>query len=149
MAETPNATPHSRVRKARRSSGATATAAGEPLETRETTAAALNEGGAPEADPLAEATRDSARFRLVHATASPDGGYALAIGFEQPPEWTRAQEADVDGEEVFTVEVHKETRPKNYVVGLATKRILAQTGDAPALQPSGNRGDVVAPFCRE
>ena len=64
-----------------------------------------------------------------------------------PRNGRRAKEADVDGEEVFTVEDPKETRLKNYVVGLATKSILGETGDAPALQLSGNRGDVVAPFC--
>ena len=104
------------------------TAKSKLLDTLEETAAALKEAGKPEADPFAEVTGDSERFRLIHATASPDGRYALAIGFEQPTEWTQYQDDEVNGEEVFTVEDPEETTLKNYVVELATKRILGETG---------------------
>ena len=104
------------------------TAKSQLLDTLETKAAALKEAGAPEADPFAEVTGDSERFRLIHATASPDGRYALAIGFEEAPEWTGYNDEEVDGEEVFTVEDPEETKLKNYVVELATKRILGETG---------------------
>jgi hypothetical protein len=104
------------------------TAKSKLLDTLEETAAALKETGGPEADPFADVTGDSERFRLIHATASPDGRYALAIGFEERPDWTQYQDDDVNGEEVFTVEDPEETKLKNYVVELATKRILGETG---------------------
>ncbi|MGA7250593.1 MAG: hypothetical protein WBX35_04995, partial [Pseudolabrys sp.] len=47
----------------------------------EQTAAALNKAGAPVSDPFKNVKGDSDKFRVIHRTVSPDGRYAIALGF--------------------------------------------------------------------
>ena len=104
------------------------TAKSKLFDTFEESATAL-QAGQPEVDPFAGVTGDRERFRLIHATASPDGRYALAIGFDQAPDWTHYRDEDLKEEEVYTVEYgEEEPQLKNYVVELATMKILGETG---------------------
>jgi hypothetical protein len=86
----------------------------------------LRAAGAPEEDPFAEVEGDSARFRLIRGSASPDGRYAMAIGFDQPVEWGKYADTSTDEQEVYTADDAEELR--NFVVELATKKILGVTG---------------------
>jgi hypothetical protein len=69
---------------------------------------------------------DSKRFRLIHGSASPDGRYAIAIGFDESVDWSKYADESPDEQEVYTAENAEELR--NYVVELATKKILGTTG---------------------
>jgi hypothetical protein len=81
--------------------------------------------GAPEEDPFAGVQGDSARFRLIRGSASPDGRYAVAIGFDQPVDWGKYADTSTDEQGVYTAEDAEELR--NFVVELATKKILGVT----------------------
>ncbi len=88
----------------------------------------MQQAGNPAADPFANLTGDSDRFRVIHGTASPDGRYAIAIGFEQPVDWDKYNDGEVNDVEVFTVEDVEEEHLKNYLVDLTTKKIIGDTG---------------------
>src|SRR5438094_4213360 len=45
---------------------------------------ALKKAGAPVLDPFANVKGDSKKFRAIHRTVSPDGRYAIALGFVRP-----------------------------------------------------------------
>ena len=82
--------------------------------------------GAPEFDPFADVKGDSDRYRVIHGSASPDGRFAIALGFaREPVDW----DAEYDKEtESYYAEGDEGIR--NYVVDLAEKKILGETGAA-------------------
>ena len=80
----------------------------------------------PEVDPHATVTGDSERFRLIHGSASPDGRFAFAVGFEQAPDWSKYRDRDYKDEETYTVPDQPEEL-RNYIVEIATRRILGAT----------------------
>ena len=83
--------------------------------------------GAPEFDPFANVKGDSDKYRVIHGTASPDGRFAIALGFAgEGVDWdavydkeTESYYAEGDSEHVC-----------NYVVDLTQKKILGETGAA-------------------
>jgi hypothetical protein len=82
--------------------------------------------GAPEFDPFADVKGDSDKYRVIHGSASPDGRFAIALGFaREPVDW----DAEYDKEtESYYAEGDEGIR--NYVVDLAEKKILGETGAA-------------------
>lgn len=89
----------------------------------------LKKSGHVEADPFAGVVGDSERFRLIQASASPDGRFAIAIGFDQPVDWSEFADDYFKDEEVYTVEGGDSLEKlHNYVVELATRRIIGETG---------------------
>ena len=82
--------------------------------------------GAPEFDPFANVKGDSDKYRVIHGSASPDGRFAIALGFaREPVDWN----AEYDKEtESYYAEGDENIR--NYVVDLAQKKILGKTGAA-------------------
>lgn len=93
-------------------------------------ATALQEAGSPAEDPFASAKGgDRERFRVIRGSASPDGRYAIAIGFAQPVDWEKDYRDDYFTDaQIYTAEDAKGLR--NYVVELPTGRILGETGCA-------------------
>ncbi len=85
---------------------------------------ALRKVGPPQFfDPFANVQGDSGKYRVIHGTASLDGRYAIALGFAQKDvDWNdflqRMGEGLTEGEEGL----------RNYVVDLASKTILGETG---------------------
>ena len=74
-------------------------------------------------DPFANVKGDSDKFRVIHGSASPDGLYAIALGFARKDvDWKdflqRMDEGLTEGEEGL----------RNYVVDLASQKILGETG---------------------
>ncbi|MBV9127344.1 MAG: hypothetical protein JO117_04585 [Verrucomicrobia bacterium] len=93
-------------------------------------AAALQKAGPPDSDPFAKVQGDRARFRVIHSSASPDGRYAIAIGFAQPVDWEKDyRDSDFTEATVYTAS-DNDDKLRNYVVELATARILGETGCA-------------------
>jgi hypothetical protein len=81
--------------------------------------------GAPESDPFANVKGDSDKYRVIHGSASPDGRFAIALGFAREKiDWDALYEK---GPESYYVEGGAEDI-RNYVVDLAQKKILGQTG---------------------
>ena len=80
--------------------------------------------GAPELDPFADVKGDSDKYRVIHGSASPDGRFAIALGFARElVDW----DAQYDKEtESYYAEGDEGIR--NYVVDLAQKKILGETG---------------------
>jgi len=82
--------------------------------------------GAPEFDPFADVKGDSDNYRVIHGSASPDGRFAIALGFAgEPVDW----DADYD-KETASYYAEGDEGIRNYVVDLAQKKILGQTGAA-------------------
>lgn len=82
--------------------------------------------GAPELDPFADVKGDSDKYRVIHGSASPDGRFAIALGFaREPVDWNA--EYDKETESYFP---QGEEGIRNYVVDLAQKKILGETGAA-------------------
>lgn len=82
--------------------------------------------GAPEFDPFADVKGDSDKYRVIHGSASPDGRFAIALGFAgEPVDW----DADYD-KETASYYAEGDEGIRNYVVDLAQKKILGQTGAA-------------------
>jgi hypothetical protein len=85
---------------------------------------ALRKVGPPQFfDPVANVKGDSDKFRVIHGSASPDGRYAIALGFARKDiDWKdflqRMDEGLTEGEEGL----------RNYVVDLASQKILGETG---------------------
>ena len=93
-----------------------------------TIAGALKEAGPPESDPFANVTGDSEKYRLIADSVSPDGRYAIALGLpEGKTDWEeyRDKEIEEEGQTIYTVE---EEGHQNYLVDLATRKILGITG---------------------
>ena len=93
---------------------------GEPHEL----AASLRKAGPPQFfDPFANVQGDSDKFRVIHRSVSPDGRYAIALGFARKDvDWKdflqRMDQGLTEGEEGL----------RNYVVDLASQKILGETG---------------------
>ncbi|HMJ06440.1 MAG TPA: hypothetical protein VK474_09325 [Chthoniobacterales bacterium] len=82
----------------------------------------------PERDPRINAGGDSAKFRLIQGSHSPDGRYALAIGLaRKETDWDKFAD-EVNDTEVFTIEPRDMPELQNYVVDLDTHLILGETG---------------------
>ena len=102
-------------------------------------AAALKEAGPPEVDPFANVKGDSDKFRVIHGTASPDGRYAIALGFAREKiDWEQLKDSsnpanyfaeDYISDEADTVD-SEYGKLLNYVVDVTTGHILGETGCA-------------------
>jgi len=81
--------------------------------------------GAPESDPFANVKGDSEQYRVIHGSASPDGQFAIALGFAREKiDWDALYDKEFGS---YYVEGGAEDI-RNYVVDLAQKKILGQTG---------------------
>jgi hypothetical protein len=102
-------------------------------------AAALKEAGPPDVDPFASVKGDSDKFRVIHGTASPDGRYAIALGFTREKiDWEQLKDSsnpatyfaeDYISDEAGAVD-SENGKLLNYVVDLTTGHILGETGCA-------------------
>jgi len=80
--------------------------------------------GAPEFDPSANIKGDSDNYRVIHGSASPDGRFAIALGFARESiDWDALYDKETES---YNAESEEDIR--NYVVDLAEKKILGQTG---------------------
>jgi len=89
-------------------------------------AAELYKAGPPQTDPFANVKGDSDKFRVIHGSVSPDGRYAIALGFARNDINWDAFEEEVDGKRTYEGETEEDVR--NYVIDLAAQKILGQTG---------------------
>jgi hypothetical protein len=97
-------------------------------------AGALETAGPPAFDPFTKVKGDSEKFRVIHRTVSPDGRYAIALGFARAQiNWDDfVEKTDVmtgepkEGSHTHTARGEQDVR--NYVVDLAQKKILGETG---------------------
>jgi len=81
--------------------------------------------GAPAFDPFANVTGDSDKYRVIHGSASPDGRFAIALGFAREKiDWDALYDQELGS---YYVEGGAEDI-RNYVVDLAQKKILGETG---------------------
>jgi hypothetical protein len=82
--------------------------------------------GAPELDPFANLKGDSDKYRVIRGSASRDGRFAIALGFaREPVDWD--SEYDKETKNYYAED---EEGVRNYVVDLAQKKILGETGAA-------------------
>jgi hypothetical protein len=96
------------------------------LSRPEKIAAELRAAGPPQSDPFANVKGDSDKFRVIQGSVSPDGRYAIALGFARNEiNWDDLIQ-DVNGKETYYAENDDDV--KNYVVDLTTQKILGQTG---------------------
>jgi hypothetical protein len=96
----------------------------------ETVAAELRKAGPPQSDPFAAVKGNSEKFRVIHRTVSPDGRYAIALGFARKEiNWDDFVEKDrqEDGAKP-TYYAEDEEGVRNYVIDLAAQKILGETG---------------------
>ena len=97
-------------------------------------AGALETAGPPAFDPFTKVKGDSEKFRVIHRTVSSDGRYAIALGFARAQiNWDDfVEKTDVmtgepkEGSHTYTARGEQDVR--NYVVDLAQKKILGETG---------------------
>lgn len=105
------------------------------LSKPETIASALKQAGPPEFDSFAGVTGDSTKYRTIHNTASPDGRYAVALGFTgNNINWEAFADSDFPGTYSASGYQPDDTAPDsdygrivNYAVDLTTRRILGTT----------------------
>jgi hypothetical protein len=105
------------------------------LSEPEKIASALRQAGSPEFDPFAGVTGDSAKYRVIHDTASPDGRYAVALGFTgNDIDWEGLKDADFPGTYSAKGWQPDDQPPDsdygkivNYIVDLTTGQILGPT----------------------
>jgi hypothetical protein len=91
----------------------------------------LKNAGAPDLDPFANIKGDSEKFRIIHFTVSPNGRYAIAMGFaDEQIHWDDF--ASSSSEEAFRSDtIYKaqgEEGLRNYVIDLTTQKISGETG---------------------
>jgi hypothetical protein len=97
----------------------------------------LKRAGPPDSDPFANVKGDSEKFRVISGTASPDGRYAVALGYaEGKIDWEELKDPDFPG--TYSAEGYdygeadaaesKNGKIVNYVVDLTTRRLLGTTG---------------------
>ena len=82
--------------------------------------------GAPEFDPFVDVKGDNDKYRVIHGSASPDGRFAIALGFA-------SEQVDWDAlfdKETGSYYAEGDENVRNYVVDLAQKKILGETGAA-------------------
>jgi hypothetical protein len=83
--------------------------------------------GAPELDPFANVKGDSDKYRVIHGTASPEGRFAIALGFAgEEVDWDDVYDKETES---YYAENDSENI-RNYVVDVAQKKILGETGAA-------------------
>jgi hypothetical protein len=88
----------------------------------------LRQAGPPESDPFANVKGDSEKFRVIHGTASPDGRFAIALGFARNQiDWESLIEKNYQ-EHGPTYYAEDEEDVRNYVVDLGSQKILGETG---------------------
>ncbi|MBV8099270.1 MAG: hypothetical protein JOZ31_08940 [Verrucomicrobia bacterium] len=105
------------------------------LSEPEKIASALRQAGPPEFDPFAGVTGDSAKYRVIHNTASPDGRYAVALGFTAKDiDWEGFKDPDFPGTYSANGWQPDDQAPDpdygrivNYIVDLTTRQILGIT----------------------
>lgn len=104
------------------------------LSEPEKIASALTQAGPPEFDPFAGVTGDSAKYRVIHDSASPDGRYAVALGFTKNIDWEGFQDSDFPGTYSANGWQPDDSTPDseygnivNYLVDLTTRQILGIT----------------------
>jgi len=86
--------------------------------------------GAPEFDPFADVKGDSDKYRVIHGSASPDGRFAIALGFARESiDWNALIEHYFTNEPT-TYNAEGDEDVRNYIVDLAEKKILGETGAA-------------------
>ena len=89
----------------------------------------LENAGPPAFDPFANIKGDSEKFRVIHLTASPNGRYAIAIGFAREQiNWDEFSFSA--GEQAWSDDYRAQGEEdlRNYVVDLVQQRILGETG---------------------
>lgn len=96
------------------------------LSQPEKIATELRKAGPPQSDPFANVKGDSDKFRVIHGSVSPDGRYAIALGFARSEINWDGFEEEVDGKPTYFAEDEEDVR--NYVVDLAAQKILGETG---------------------
>ena len=80
---------------------------------------------APESDPFASVKGDSDKYRVIHGSASPDGRFAIALGFAREKiDWDALYDKELES---YYVEDGAEDI-RNYAVDLTQKKILGETG---------------------
>lgn len=95
----------------------------------QTVGAELRKAGPPQTDPFAAVKGDSEKFRVIHGSVSPDGRYAIALGFARNEiNWDDfiEKEGEVEGKTTYYAENNDDVR--NYVIDLAAQKILGETG---------------------
>jgi hypothetical protein len=84
----------------------------------------------PQTDPFANVKGDSEKFRVIHGSVSPDGRFAIALGFARNEiNWDDFIEKDRDdlgGKPTYFADTEEDVR--NYVIDLAAQKILGETG---------------------
>jgi hypothetical protein len=81
--------------------------------------------GAPEFDAFANIKGDSDKYRVIHGSASPDGRFAIALGFAREKiDWDALYDKEIES---YYVEGGAEDI-RNYAVDLTQKKILGETG---------------------
>jgi len=102
----------------------------ELLSRPEEIAAALREAGPPQSDPFANVKGDSEKFRVIHGSVSPDGRFAIALGFARNEinwdDFSEKERDDLGGKPTYFAESEEDVR--NYVIDLAAQKILGATG---------------------
>jgi hypothetical protein len=88
----------------------------------------VRQSGSLEFDPFSAVTGDSAKYRVIHNTGSPDGRYAIGLGLKQEQiDWDQLKDSDHPG--TYNAETQKlNDTIVNYVIDVATRTILGQTG---------------------
>ena len=88
----------------------------------------LLKAGPPESDPFANIKGDSEKFRVIHGTASPDGRFAIALGLARKEiDWESFVEKEYQ-EHGPTYDADGEEDVRDYVIDLASQKILGETG---------------------
>jgi hypothetical protein len=91
-------------------------------------ASGLQATGPPEFDPFTKVKGDAEKFRVIHGTASPNGRYAIALGLAREEiDWDDFVEKGSPAS-APTYYAEDEEDVRNYVVDLASQKILGETG---------------------
>jgi hypothetical protein len=84
--------------------------------------------GAPAFDPFANVKGDSDKYRVIHGSASPDGRFAIALGFARDSIDWNALVDHYFTDEPTSYNAESDEDVRNYVVDLTQKKILGETG---------------------
>ena len=91
-------------------------------------ASGLQATGPPEFDPFTKVEGDAEKFRVIHGTASPNGRYAIALGLAREEiDWDDFVEKGSPAS-APTYYAEDEEDVRNYVIDLASQKILGETG---------------------
>jgi len=91
-------------------------------------ASELRKAGPPDFDPFAKVKGDSEKFRVIQRSVSPDGRYAIALGLARDEiDWDDfVEKGSPASSPTYYAEDEEDVR--NYVVDLASQKILGETG---------------------